>query len=112
LQGHRWFVDKGSPPKRLAKASASSDLEKQNTTKSLSSLRVEYVSGVAYKTPAAQNITYDLLGVSLLLILPAHLHDGTDRLDAKAGGLRFGVYVLDVRGELDLLGLGSGVAAT
>jgi hypothetical protein len=44
----------GSPPKRLAKASASSGLEKQNTTKWLSSRRREYVSGVADRTPAAQ----------------------------------------------------------
>jgi hypothetical protein len=32
-------------------------LEKQNTTKSLSSRRREYVSGAADRTPAAQNIT-------------------------------------------------------
>jgi hypothetical protein len=46
-----------SPPKRLAKASASSGLEKQNITNSLSSRRREYVNGVADRTPAAQNIT-------------------------------------------------------
>jgi hypothetical protein len=42
-----------SPPKRWAKATASSGLAKQNTTKSLSSRRREYVSGVADRTPAA-----------------------------------------------------------
>ncbi len=46
------------PPRSLdlAKASASSGLEKQNTTKWLSSLRKAYVSA-ADRTPAAQNIT-------------------------------------------------------
>jgi hypothetical protein len=56
FQGHRWVTDNRSPPKRLAKASASSDLAKQNTTKSLSSRRREYVSGAADRTPAAQKI--------------------------------------------------------
>jgi hypothetical protein len=45
------------PPNRPAKASASCGLAKQNTTTSLSSRRMEYVSGVADRIPAAQNIT-------------------------------------------------------
>jgi hypothetical protein len=53
---HRPPVGNRSPPKRLAKASASSGLATQNTTKSLSSHRREYASGVADKAPAAQNI--------------------------------------------------------
>jgi hypothetical protein len=44
------------PPQRLAKASASSGLAKQNTTKSLSSRRTEYVSGVADRAAAALNV--------------------------------------------------------
>jgi hypothetical protein len=47
----------GSPPKRLAEASASSGLGKQNTTKSLSSRRRAYVSCAADKAFAAVNIT-------------------------------------------------------
>ena len=50
------------PPKRLAKTSASLDLAKQNTTKSPPSQRSEYVSGVADRTPAAQNITSRFTG--------------------------------------------------
>jgi hypothetical protein len=50
-------VGNRSPPRRSANASASSDLEKQNTTKSLSSRRREYVSGVADKAAAVVNIT-------------------------------------------------------
>jgi transglutaminase-like putative cysteine protease len=42
---------------RDATASASFGFAKQNTTKALSSRRTEYVSGVADRTPAAQNIT-------------------------------------------------------
>jgi hypothetical protein len=57
FQGYRRFSGNRFPPKRLAKASASSGLPQQNTTKSLSSRRREYVSGVADRTPAAQNIT-------------------------------------------------------
>jgi hypothetical protein len=45
------------PPKRLAKASTSSELTKQNTTTSLSSRRREYVSDVADRALAAENIT-------------------------------------------------------
>jgi hypothetical protein len=37
-------------------------IAKQNTTKSLSSRRMEYVSGVADRTPAAQNITSRFVG--------------------------------------------------
>jgi hypothetical protein len=44
-------------PNGSANASASSGLAKQNTTNSLSSQRRKYVSGVADRTPAAQNIT-------------------------------------------------------
>jgi hypothetical protein len=44
-----------APPKRSANAFAPSGLAKQNTTNSLSSLRREYVSGAADRTPAAQN---------------------------------------------------------
>jgi hypothetical protein len=50
-------VGNRSPPERLAKASASSGLAKQNTAKSLSSRRREYVCGVADRRPVAQNIT-------------------------------------------------------
>jgi hypothetical protein len=58
FQGHRRLpVGNRSPPKRLAKASAFPALEKQNTTKSLSSRRREFASGVADRIPAAQNIT-------------------------------------------------------
>jgi hypothetical protein len=58
FQGHRRLsAGNHFPPKRPAKASASSGLEKKNTTKSLSSRRREDVSGVADKRPAAQNIT-------------------------------------------------------
>jgi hypothetical protein len=46
-----------SPAKRLAKDSASSSLAKQNTTKSLSSRRREYVSCAAGSSAAAVNIT-------------------------------------------------------
>ena len=45
-QRDRFVTGKSSPLKRLANASASSGLAKQNTTKSLSSRRREYVSGV------------------------------------------------------------------
>jgi hypothetical protein len=58
FQDHRHLpLGNRSPLKCLAKASASSGLEKQNTTTSPSSLRSAYVSGVADRTPAAQNIT-------------------------------------------------------
>jgi hypothetical protein len=45
------------PTESSAKTFASSSLAKQHTTKSLFSRRREYVSGVANRTPAAQNIT-------------------------------------------------------
>jgi hypothetical protein len=58
IQGHRRLpVAKRWPPKRLAKASASSGLAKQNTTKSLSSRRREYVSCAADRPAAAANIS-------------------------------------------------------
>src|SRR5215471_5407997 len=53
----RRVSDKRSPPKRSAKACASSGLAKQNTAKSLSSQRMKQVGGEADRTPAAQNIT-------------------------------------------------------
>jgi hypothetical protein len=48
------LLDNRCPPKRLAKASASSDMEKQNITESLSSRRSEYVSGAADRVAAAR----------------------------------------------------------
>jgi hypothetical protein len=45
------------PSTEAQKTSASSGFEKQNTTTSLWSRRMEYVSGVAGRTPAAQNNT-------------------------------------------------------
>jgi hypothetical protein len=57
FQGYRQLSGNRSPLKRLAKAFASSGLAKQNTTKSLSLRRREYVNGVADRTPAAENIT-------------------------------------------------------
>jgi hypothetical protein len=58
FQGRRQLpLGNRSPEKCLAKASASSGLAKQNTTTSLSSRRMEYVTGVADRTPAAQNIS-------------------------------------------------------
>jgi hypothetical protein len=57
FQGHRQLLGSRFPPKRLAKASASSGLAKQNTTKSLSSRRRESVRGFADRTPAVQNMT-------------------------------------------------------
>jgi hypothetical protein len=58
IQGHRQLpLGNRSPPKCLANASASSCSAKQNTTTSLSSRRMAYVSGVADRKPAAQNIT-------------------------------------------------------
>jgi hypothetical protein len=45
------------PTEALGKSLRVLQFGKQNTTKSLSSRRREYVSGVADRTPAAQNIT-------------------------------------------------------
>jgi hypothetical protein len=55
-------VAKSLPPKCSANASASSGLDKQNTTTSLWSRRMEYVSGVAERRPAAQKITSRFTG--------------------------------------------------
>jgi hypothetical protein len=58
FQGHRRpLVANLSPPKRSVKAAASAGSAKQNTTKSLSSRRMEYVSSAADRAAAAQNIT-------------------------------------------------------
>jgi hypothetical protein len=46
----------------MANASASSGSAKQNTTTSLWSRRMEYVSGAADRRPAAQNITSPFTG--------------------------------------------------
>jgi hypothetical protein len=57
FRGCGWTEGNCSPPKRSAKASASSGFAKQNTTKSLSSRRREYVSRAAGNASAAVNIT-------------------------------------------------------
>jgi hypothetical protein len=51
-----------APPKALGKGLRVFRICKQNTTKSLSSRRREYVGGVADRTPAAQNITSRFTG--------------------------------------------------
>jgi hypothetical protein len=61
FQNYRQTERNRFPPKRSAKASASSGLEKQNTTKSLSSRRREYVSGDADKLAAKPRITAPIL---------------------------------------------------
>jgi hypothetical protein len=62
FQGHRRVpVANRFTPKRSAKASASSGLEKQNTTKSLTSRRREYVGGDADKLAAKPRTTAPIL---------------------------------------------------
>jgi hypothetical protein len=61
------------PPKRLANASASSGLAKQNTTKSLSSRPTEYVSGVADRTTSSTKYYLAVHGVPHLFGRKRHV---------------------------------------
>jgi hypothetical protein len=79
-----------SPPKRLAKACASSGLAKQNTMKSLSSQRREYASGVVHRTSAAQKYHLTVLEAPHLFGRKRHLM-WPFRLEITGGDFAFAV---------------------